>query len=82
MFLLSAGGTTDLRPVSLSLAQVRIWNRKMQEEVIENSFVKKMKKKTLLSETTTLIQMLHQIKWKFKKLLGYKKRVKVEGGGE
>ena len=54
----------------------------MQEEVIENSFVKKMKKKTLLSETTTLIQMLHQIKWKFKKLLGYKKRVRVEGGGE
>ena len=48
MFLLSAGGTTDLRPVSLSLAQVRIWNRKMQEEVIENSFVKKNEEKNII----------------------------------
>ena len=48
MFLLSAGGTTDLRPVSLSLAQVRIWNRKMQEEVIETSFVKKNEEKNII----------------------------------
>ena len=48
MFLLSAGGTTDLRPVSPSLAQVMIWNKKMQEEVIENSFVKKNEEKNII----------------------------------